>query len=126
MKHVIMQYHEPGKWVWNSDKQVEVYVDGQFLGTYVGMRPEELLKVLRKKLKVTRVKSSVVQWISPVQRAKEDLEYKVRDVYCPVETFWENVGKQWSDVMARLGQIANMSDENQYNEALVSLMNEYI
>ena len=126
MISVVMQYHEIGRWKWNSDKQVEVYADGEKLGTYVGMKPEELLKVIRKRLGVKRVSSHVCQWISPIENAKLDLEFKVSDAYCPVSVFWENVGKDKDYVMDRLKFISGIIDQKEYNKALVSLMNEYI
>ena len=126
MISVVMQYHDLGRWKWNSDKQVEVYADGKKLGTYIGMKPEELLKVIRKRLGVKRVKSHVCPWISPVEHARMDLEFKVSDAYCPVSVFWENVGREKDSVMGKLKSISKISDPFEYDKALVSLMNEYI
>lgn len=61
MKHVELRYNDLGKWRWNSDKQAKVYVDGAYIGRFIGMRPNELLKVIRNRLGVTRVKSTVSQ-----------------------------------------------------------------
>ena len=126
MIRVVMQYHDLGKWKWNSDKQVEVYANGDKLGTYVGMKPQKLLKVIRERLGVKKVKSTVCQWISPQMRAIDDLEYLVADAYCPISVFWENVGRDKDYVMKSLKGIAQLRDEKEYKKALVSLMNKYI
>ena len=126
MTTVVMQYHDLGKWKWNSDKQCEVYADGKKLGTYTGMKPDALMKVIRKRLGIKRAKRHICQWISPQQRATEDLHFMIYDTGCPVETFWENVGKDRKEVMSRIKQISEINDEHEYNTALRKLMNEYI
>lgn len=126
MKSVVLSYNDLSKWNWRSDKQATVYVDGVNIGTYTGIRPTRLLQIVRNRLGVKKVKSRVVQKISPVQKAKSDLEYKVMAVCCPVPIFWENVGRDKKAVEDRLVDISKIEDENVYNEALESLMNEYI
>ena len=61
MRKVELKYNDLSRWRWNSDKQAHVSVDGASIGTFVGMRPNELLTVIRKRLGVKRVKSTVSQ-----------------------------------------------------------------
>ncbi len=61
MRKVELKYNDLSRWRWNSDKQAHVSVDGVSIGTFVGMRPNELMKLIRQKLGVKRVKSTVSQ-----------------------------------------------------------------
>jgi hypothetical protein len=63
---------------------------------------------------------------SPIEIAKEDLEYMVLGEYCPIETFWENVGDEQKIVIAELFDIAEENDEKAYYSKLRALMNRYI